>query len=172
MCVASNGKESTMMWHLKLGHISEQALKILSERKLLLGLKSVSLPFYEHYVTTKLYRLKFSRSIARSKCILDLIHYDVWESPDIFMGGAKYMVTFIDDYFKRCWVYPIKKKSDAFPVFKEYKVRVELESGKKIKYLRTNNGGEYTDDDFLFFVSKKVFRGSSRWYTLLNKMEW
>ncbi|KAH9784261.1 hypothetical protein KPL71_009581 [Citrus sinensis] len=39
-CVASNGEESTMMWHLKLGHMSEQDLKILSERKLLPGLKS------------------------------------------------------------------------------------------------------------------------------------
>ena len=34
-CVASNGEGSMMMWHLKLGHMSEQDLKILSERKLL-----------------------------------------------------------------------------------------------------------------------------------------
>ena len=46
-CVASNskGEESTMMWHLKLGHMSERGLKILFDRKLLLGLKSVNLPF-------------------------------------------------------------------------------------------------------------------------------
>ena len=30
-CVASNGEESTMMWHLKLGYMSEQGLKILFE---------------------------------------------------------------------------------------------------------------------------------------------
>ncbi|KAH9714593.1 hypothetical protein KPL71_020713 [Citrus sinensis] len=122
-CVASNGEESTMMWHLKLGHIS----------------------------------------IARSKCILDLIHSDVWESPDISMGGAKYMVTFIDDYSRRCWVYPIKKKSDVFIVFKEYKARVELESGKKIKCLRTDNGGEYTDGEFLAFCKQK---GIQRQFTV------
>ena len=29
-CVVSNREESTMMWHLKLGHMSEQGLKILS----------------------------------------------------------------------------------------------------------------------------------------------
>ena len=102
MCVASNGEESTMKWHLKLGHMSEQALKILSEQKLLLGLKSVSLPFCEHCVTSKQHGLKFNRSIARSKCILDLIPSDVWELPDMSMGGAKYMVTFIDDYSRRC----------------------------------------------------------------------
>ena len=40
MHVASNGEESTMMWHLKLGHMSEQCLKILSEQKLLSGFKT------------------------------------------------------------------------------------------------------------------------------------
>ncbi|KAH9670424.1 hypothetical protein KPL70_016984 [Citrus sinensis] len=124
-CVTSNGEESTMMWHLKLGHMSEQGLKILSERKLLPGLKS--------------------------------------ESPDISMGGAKYMVTFIDDYSRRCWVYPIKKKSDVFSVFKEYKARVELESSKKIKCLRTDNGGEYTDGEFLAFCKEE---GIQRQFTV------
>ncbi|KAH9670656.1 hypothetical protein KPL70_017059 [Citrus sinensis] len=51
-CVVSNGEESMMMWHLKLGHMSEQGLKILSERKLLPGLKSVSLTFCEYCVTS------------------------------------------------------------------------------------------------------------------------
>ncbi|KAH9699197.1 Integrase catalytic domain-containing protein [Citrus sinensis] len=156
-CVTSNGEESTMMWHLKLGHMSEQGLKILSERKLLPGLKSVNLPFCEHCVTSKQHRLKFSRSIARSKCILNLIHSDVWESPDISMGGTKYMVTFIDDYSRRCWVYPIKKKLDV-PVFKEYKAQVELESGKKIKCLRTDNGGEYTNGEFLAFCKQECIQ--------------
>ncbi|KAH9802840.1 retrovirus-related pol polyprotein from transposon TNT 1-94-like protein [Citrus sinensis] len=161
-CVASNEEESTMMWHLKLGHMSEQGLKILSERKLLPGLKSISLPFCEHCVISKQHRLKFSRSIARSKCILDF-HFDVWESPDISMRGAKYIVTFIDDYSRRYWVYPIKKKSDVFPVFKEYKARVELESGKKIKCLRTDNGGEYTDSEFLAFCKQE---GIQRQFTV------
>ena len=130
-------------------------MKILSERKLLPSLKSVSLPFCEHYVISKQYRLKFSRSIVRSKCIIDLVHSDVWESPDISIGGAKYMVTFIDDYSRRCWVYQIRKKSDVFPVFKEYKAQVELESNKRIKCLRTNNSGEYTDSEFLIFCKQE-----------------
>ena len=67
-----------------------------------------------------------------------LVHSDVWESPNMSMRGAKYLVTFTNDYSRRCWVYPLKKKSDVFPMFKEYKARVELESGKKIKCLRTD----------------------------------
>ncbi|KAK9224625.1 hypothetical protein WN943_009660 [Citrus x changshan-huyou] len=52
-------------------------------------------------------------------------------------------------------VYLIKKKSDVFLVFKEYKARVELKSGKKIKCLRTDNGGGYTNDEFLAFCKQE-----------------
>ncbi|GJW04001.1 gag-pol polyprotein [Tanacetum coccineum] len=55
----------------------------------------------------------------------------------------------------RCWVYLIKKKSDVFEVFKVYKARVELDSGKKIKCLRTDNGGEYTGDEFDTFCKQE-----------------
>ncbi|GJY89530.1 retrovirus-related pol polyprotein from transposon TNT 1-94 [Tanacetum coccineum] len=56
---------------------------------------------------------------------------------------------------RRCWVYPIKKKSDVFEVFKVYKARVELDSGKKIKCLRTDNRGEYTGDEFDTFCRQE-----------------
>ena len=73
------------------------------------------------------------------------------------------MVTFIDDYSRRCLVYPIKKKSDVFLVFKEYKAHAELESGKRIKCLRTDNGGEYTDGEFLAFCKQE---GIQRQFTV------
>ena len=86
-----------MMWHRKLGHMSERGLKILAEQKLLPGLKKVSLPFCEHCVISKQHRLKFSSSNARSKAILELIHSDVWQAPVLSLGGARYFVSFIDD---------------------------------------------------------------------------
>ena len=49
----------------------------------------------------------------------------------------------------------LRKKLVVFPVFKEYKARVELESGKKIKCLRTDNDGEYTNEDFLAFCKQE-----------------
>ena len=144
-----------MKWHRNLGHMLERGLKILAEQKLLPGLKKVSLPFCEHCVTSKQHRLKFGNSSARSKAILDLIHSDVWQAPVLSLGGAKYFMSFIDDYSKRCWVHPIKKKADVFLVFKIFKARVELESEKKIKCLRTNNRGEYTSNEFDNFCQQE-----------------
>ena len=142
-------------WHQKLGHMSEQGMKILVERKLIPGLTKVSLPFCEHCVISKQHRLKFKTSNSRSVSVLELVHSDVWQAPVLSLGGAKYFVSFIDDYSRRCWVYPIKKKSDVFEVFKVYKARVELDSGKKIKCLRTDNGGEYTGDEFDTFCRQE-----------------
>ncbi|GJR87113.1 gag-pol polyprotein [Tanacetum coccineum] len=138
-------------WHQKLGHMSEQGMKILVERKLIPGLTKVSLPFCEYCVISKQHRLKFKASNSRSVSVLELVHSDVWQAPVLSLGGAKYFVSFIDDYSRRCWVYPIKKKSNVFEVFKVYKARVELDSGTKIKCLRTDNGGEYTGDEFDLF---------------------
>ncbi|GJX70933.1 retrovirus-related pol polyprotein from transposon TNT 1-94 [Tanacetum coccineum] len=142
-------------WHQKLGHMSEQGMKILIERKLLPGLTKVSLPFCEHCVISKQHRLKFKTSNSRNVYVLELVHFDVWQAPVLSLGGATYFVSFIDDYSKRCWVYPIKKKSDVFEVFKVYKAQVELDSGKKIKCLRTDNEGEYTGDEFDTFCKQK-----------------
>ncbi|GJU38495.1 retrovirus-related pol polyprotein from transposon TNT 1-94 [Tanacetum coccineum] len=142
-------------WHQKLGHMSEQGMKILVERKLIPGLTKVSLPFCEYCVISKQHRLKFKASNSRSVSVLELVHSDVWQAPVLSLGGAKYFVSFIDDYSRRCWVYPIKKKSDVFEVFKVYKARVELDSGKKIKCLRTDNGGEYTGDEFDTFCRQE-----------------
>ena len=52
-------------------------------------------------------------------------------------------------------MYLIKKKSNVFSIFKDFKVRVELESEKRIKCLRIDNRGEFIDDNFLAFCKQK-----------------
>ncbi|KAE8734764.1 hypothetical protein F3Y22_tig00000715pilonHSYRG00142 [Hibiscus syriacus] len=142
--VVSCSSDSTMLWHQKLGHMSKQGMKVLVEKKLLPCLTKVSLPLCEHCITSKQHRLKFNTSNSRAKSVLELVHSDVWQAPVTSLGGAKYFVSFIDDYSRRCWVYPIKKKSDVFSTLKNFKAWVELDSGNKIKCFRIDNGGEYT----------------------------
>ena len=59
------------------------------------------------------------------------------------LGGSHYYVTFIDDASRKNWVYCIKRKSDVFDTFKKWKALVENETGKRLKCLRYDNGGEY-----------------------------
>jgi hypothetical protein len=52
----------------------------------------------------------------------------------------------------------LKYKSDVFIVFKEFKAKVEKESGYYIKTLRTNCCGEYISNDFHTFCKENGIR--------------
>ena len=58
------------------------------------------------------------------------------------------MVTFIDDFSRYVWVFFMKEKSETFSKFKKFKETVEGEVGKKICCIHTDNGGEYTSNEF------------------------
>jgi hypothetical protein len=58
-------------------------------------------------------------------------------------NSSHYLLSFIDDFSRKVWVYFLKEKSEVFKVFKEWKTLFENQTGKKIKRLRTNNGLEF-----------------------------
>lgn len=58
-----------------------------------------------------------------------------------FVLGSRYVLLFIDDFNRKMWVYFLKKKLDAFLVFRKFKPLVEKESGKSIISLRSDSWG-------------------------------
>ena len=63
--------------------------------------------------------------------------------PTRSIGGSQYFVTFIDDATRKVWVYTIKSKDRTFACFQKLLSSVENQSGRKVKALRSDNGGEY-----------------------------
>jgi hypothetical protein len=51
--VSEKDSDSVQMWHQRLGHMSEQGLKVLSDRKLLPCLNSLKLDFCKHCIYGK-----------------------------------------------------------------------------------------------------------------------
>ena len=135
---------SKELWHKRLGHMSEKGLEILAKHYLP-NLKGHPLESCEHCLAGKQHRVSFKRSddAKRRKQILDLVHSDVCSTSERSLGGAQYFVTFIDDHSRKVWVYPLKMKSQVLQAFKELHASVERETGRKLKCLRTDNGGEY-----------------------------
>ena len=80
---------------------------------------------------------------------LQLIHSDICGpiTPES-SSHKRYMLTFIDDYTRKIWVYFLTMKSEAFAVFKNFKSLVEKESGHAICCFRTDRGGEFTSLEF------------------------
>ncbi|RVW98316.1 Retrovirus-related Pol polyprotein from transposon TNT 1-94 [Vitis vinifera] len=90
---------------------------------------------------------------------LELVHIDLWgPSPVASLRGSSYYVTFIDDSSKKVCVYLMKNKSDAFETFKKWKAMVEIETGLKVKCLRSDNGEEYIDGGFSEYYAAQGIR--------------
>jgi transposase InsO family protein len=91
----------------------------------------------------------FPSSNNRAQGILDLVHSDLcgpMSSPSL--SGSLYYFIFIDDYSIICWIYFLKAKSDTIDKFKEYKAFIEKKTGKHIRIIRTDNGGDFESLQF------------------------
>ena len=53
------------------------------------------------------------------------------------------MLTFVDDFSRKVWVYFLRKKNETFLIFNKLKALVKNQTGRKIKKLRTDNGLEF-----------------------------
>ncbi|KAM2245668.1 hypothetical protein ACFXTI_006582 [Malus domestica] len=69
-------------------------------------------------------------------------------------GGFSYYITFTDDHSRFGYVYRMKYKSESFERFKEFKNEVEKQTGKQIKTLRSDRGGEYLSNEFLDYLKE------------------
>jgi hypothetical protein len=85
----------------------------------------------------------------REEGILHLVHSDVFGAMSVpSLGKYMYYVSFIDDFSRNTWIYFLKKKSEVFDRFKEFKALVENQTEKIIKVLRTDNGRELCRNEF------------------------
>jgi len=86
------------------------------------------------------------------------------------IGGNHYLLTFIDDYTRKTWVFLLKQKSEVFECFCQYKALVEKQSGHYNTVLRTDRGGEYISMISFIFVGNMEFTSNLQHVIHLNKM--
>lgn len=142
------------VWHRIMGHIGQENLKKL--KSMVRGMEKVDgsdEKGCEICLKGKQSRFAFPSGDSRANEKLELMHTDLCGPMNVAsLGGSLYFLTFIDDFTRKTFVYTIKSKNMVLKKFKEFKSRVENQTGKKIKILRSDNGREYCNkpfDDFL-----------------------
>ena len=85
--------------------------------------------------------------------------------PTTSRQGYNYFVTFTDDYSRKVFVVGLREKSEVLQNFKELLARLELQTGQKLKVIRTDGGGEYTGKQFESYLKE---RGTHHEITTLN----
>jgi hypothetical protein len=68
--------------------------------------------FCEHFVYGKQSSVRFPSVATRENGILELVHSDVLVPVIVpSLGGSMYYVSFIYDFFKKTWIYFMRRKS-------------------------------------------------------------
>jgi len=140
-------------WHLRFNHLHEGALQDMQKNGTVRGLDIVGGNSVKGEclgcALGKHSRGTF-RPVEDTKAgdRLDLVHTDVCGPVEVLNlhGHEKYVLTFIDEWSKRSWIYLLKSRAEVFDSMKHWKHRVENQSGRRLKVLRCDRGGEYISD--------------------------
>ena len=101
----------------------------------------------------KQHREVFSKGQAqRAGSPLELIHVDLCgPMRNESIAGNKYFMLLVDDHTRMTWVYFLRHKHEALNCFRKFKSMTELQSGHKVKCVRSDRGGEFLSAEFTQF---------------------
>uniref|UniRef100_A0AAV1U7N6 Integrase catalytic domain-containing protein n=1 Tax=Peronospora matthiolae TaxID=2874970 RepID=A0AAV1U7N6_9STRA len=139
------GAPSRILWHLRLGHIGHDGLNCIVTKNIVIGVDISSVKKWdvcEGCALGKQTRVRFqSNTTTRTSKILKVIYGDVCGPMSMAtFSGKRYFVTFVDDKSRYCVVHLIKSKSEVAVKFMGYAAMAEIQTGKRVKYLQSDNG--------------------------------
>lgn len=125
-CLLAQNDKGAMYWHRRLGHAHIQLLqRMKKEKKYGIDFDDNSesqIKNCEICAKGKHARKQFEKSGTTTGKVLELVHSDLaGPMENASYGGAKYMLVFVDDFSRMVFVYFLKKKSDTFEKFVEFK---------------------------------------------------
>ena len=71
-------EDTTRLWRMRFGHMSERDFQVLHNRSVLPGIKYCKLDLCKFCIMGRQRRVVFSTSQHKTKSLLDLIHTNVW----------------------------------------------------------------------------------------------
>nr|GEW89539.1 zinc finger, CCHC-type [Tanacetum cinerariifolium] len=137
--IHNNSLSKSKLWHARLGHVHYKKMRDMSKMSLIPAF-DMTHESCKTCMLTKITRQPL-KSVNRESKVLDLIHSDLFDfHANPSLGHNKYVITFIDDASRYCYVYLLHVKHEALDKFKIYKQEVELQRQDLIKVLRTDRG--------------------------------
>ena len=138
--------EERWLWHKRLCHVKFNNLIKIRRKKTLGGIPCLRKPdmsLCKNCQISKMRKKIFKNKDYHFEEVLELVHTDLCGPIEIeSYNGDKYIYIF-DDYSRMMTIMYLKEKSKAFEKFKCYLARVEKETRKKLKCLRSNRGSEF-----------------------------
>jgi transposase InsO family protein len=143
----STPQDVLKLWHDRFAHVATSTLVRMSREGKVRGLPLLegSLDICDECKLGKATHAPHKRMEGvTTEAPMDLVFSDVWGPSSVAsIGGARYFISFTDDYSRKTYVYVMKTKDEAFAKFKLFLAKAERSTGRKLKRLRVDNGMEY-----------------------------
>lgn len=157
--------DSLAEWHHKLGHLGiENVVRLAKESRLGLNneLKNATVKDIKDFSCEACIQGKTGRLPSpptpdtQASRPLEVLHIDIWGPASVTSkGGMHYFLTIYDDYSHRISLTLMRAKSEALQGFKNFVSHAENQTGHKVKYVRSDRGGEFTSSAFERFIKEK-----------------
>ena len=148
------------LWHCRLGHLGTDNGKKLFQKQMVNGMEKLNTAdnkvICEGCIMGKQHRMPYPRGLPDNASEpMEIIHSDICGPMNIeSLRKSKYFVTFIDGFSRYTCIYYLKQKSEVLEKFKEFVNVMTNLKGKKVKILRTDNGGEYCSHTFAAYLKE------------------
>jgi len=87
--------------------------------------------------------------------VLELLHIDLMRPKVASIGGKRYVLVVVDDFFRFTWVNFIREKSDTFESFKELCIQLQRKKDRGIVKIRSDRGTEFENSRFHEFCTSE-----------------
>ena len=146
-------------WHRRLGHrtLDEGAVKYISSRVSDMQVRKQEGETHRICgicAVGRQHKEAQTKSREKPSELLSIVHTDIcgpMQTPNVH--GERYFITFTDEKSSRVSICLLHTKDGALTAFKAYRARAEKTSGKEIKALRSDSGGEYLSGRFKKYLA-------------------
>ena len=162
--LVSNQAIPISVWHQRLAHLNSQTIQKMSSLGAVTGLNFTEKDILKSSsckgcILGKMHRLPFPVGRTKTTMIGELNHSDVsGPMQETTPGGSRFYVIFKDDFSRWRTVYFMKNKSEVAEFFVRFTALLENETGRKVRTLRSDNGGEYCSKSFSNWLSQRGIR--------------
>ena len=156
------------LWHARLGHIGDFAMKETSEayKDFKIPIKHLTNTETQSKTCTCCARCKatLKRKIKPSKTAkatkyLERVHMDVCGPIQMYTyDGCKYFTVFVDEYTKYRWVYVHKDRTTSIEILQRWILEATKGTDNKVRCLRTDQAGEHLSKDYQDEIKRQGIR--------------
>ena len=156
---------SSEVWHRRLGHrdfgtaaqgiIQKAVVGMNVQQGDRMAIREVVDRVCETCAGGRQHRETMTGTREKAQNLLECIHSDVCgPMQTMAISGERYFATFVDEASGRIAVTLLTNKHQVLENFAIYRRRAEKDTGKNIKKLRTDGGGEYVNKKFTAYLEE------------------